>query len=171
MKKIAERLWVGTDDSYTHLITDAVGEFPTGANGWCIVHAAREPYHREFVGYRGKGAPKESPEYLYAQRGKRLALNLFDTDDVNYVNDKLMEVAVSWARTALQISQDNVLIHCNKGLSRGPTLAMLVMARDLSNDYQTARGEFEKVYPEYNPMQGLQDYARLNWSKYHEGIT
>lgn len=162
MIEVTKRLFVGSDNDWKTL------RDVSSLDNWTVVHAARDPYHREFLGYKTRGAPKDSPEYLYAQRGKRLALNIFDTDDVNYVNPQLMSVANSYIRTALRISNDNVLVHCNEGKSRGPTIAMCAIADKLSPDYPTARKMFEELYTEYKPMRGLEDFAKLYWHAYYE---
>lgn len=161
MIKIHDRLWVGSDDDYTPAIDPY---------NWTVVHAARDPWHRMFVGYTGRGAPKESPEYLFAQRGKCLALNLFDTDDLKYVNPEIMRVAVNFVHGAHKTSQDNILIHCNKGQSRGPTIGMLCIANELGDNFAVAKALFEGIYPAYKPMHGFEDFARINWRQYYENI-
>lgn len=68
MKEVHKNLWVGDQSDW--LIIEP------NSRDWMVLHAAKEPWHREFVGYSGRGAPKDSPEYLWALRGNRLALNL-----------------------------------------------------------------------------------------------
>lgn len=169
MIKIGNRLWVGSDEDFT-LLQYNLGMDDTPGQ-WTIVHAARDPWHRQFVGYTTRGAPKDSPEYLYAQRGNRLAMNIFDTPDVNYVNPQMMAVAVRFIQAALMVDSNmNVLVHCNEGKSRGPTVGMLAIAQDLQiPDYYAARKVFDELYPKYKPMAGLEDFARLHWSEYCEG--
>jgi len=48
--------------------------------GWAVVHACKEPYHRQALGYRVRGAPKDHPEYLVARRGNRLILNIVEDE-------------------------------------------------------------------------------------------
>jgi predicted protein tyrosine phosphatase len=61
-----------------------------------------------------------------------------------------------------------LLIHCNQGESRAPSLAMLFMAKGLSAinnvSYESARSEFEKLYPRYNPGKGIETYFSRNWA-------
>ncbi len=69
-------LYIGTEQDYDRRVK--------GMPGWMVVHACKEPYHRQLLGYKGRGAPKDHPEYLLARRGDRLYLNLVDTDDPAY---------------------------------------------------------------------------------------
>src|SRR5690349_410004 len=109
-----------------------------------ILHAAKEPWHREMVGYITRGAPKESPEYLYAVRNyySEMSLNLVDVDDPAYVSKDLMDAAINFVNYH-RCKQRNVFIHCNQGLSRGPTVGMLVIAPLLHPEYERAREQFK----------------------------
>ena len=54
MKEIIHNLYIGSQDDYEQVVKYEVG--------WRIIHACKEPYHRNALGYKGQGAPKESPE-------------------------------------------------------------------------------------------------------------
>lgn len=139
-----------------------------GQSGWFVVHACKEPYHRQALGYRGRAAAKDHPEYLIARRPGRLILNLIDADDVNYVPSEIIDAAVS--DIYQNIGSRKILVHCNQGLSRAPTIAFLYMLKrsdvfqrkKLSDDLQ----DFLKIYPLYAPAQGMANYVKLNWSRY-----
>lgn len=45
-----------------------------GQAGWFFIHACKEPYHRQALGYTGRAAAKTHPEYLIARRNGRLIL-------------------------------------------------------------------------------------------------
>ncbi len=53
--------------------------------GWYVVHACKEPYHRQALGYTGRAVSNTHPEYLIARRGNRLILNMVDADDPSYI--------------------------------------------------------------------------------------
>ena len=72
MKKVHENLYVGSTEDYQHL--------PTPSK-WYVIHACKEPFHRQALGYSGRAAPKNHPEYLIARREGRLILNLIDCYD------------------------------------------------------------------------------------------
>lgn len=133
-----------------------------------ILHAAKEPWHRKFVGYVSRGAPKESPEYLYAIRYEysEMALNLVDVDDPAYVNKDLMDAAVNFVNYH-RCKHRNVFIHCNQGLSRAPTVGMLVVAPSLHPDFYESVKMFKELCPDWTPKDGVYKFAEENWSHYY----
>lgn len=64
--------------------------------------------------------------------------------------------------------EQQVLIHCNKGQSRSPALAMLYLAKRTSEisdrSYGDARQEFQDFYPRFQPDRGVDAYLRDYWS-------
>jgi len=140
-----------------------------GRPGWSVVHACKEPYHRQLLGYSGRGAPKDHPEYLWAERGDRLYLNLVDAPDPVYIPKELIDRAVVWIHEALA-GGSKVLVHCNQGESRSPTIALLHMAKYTEQFAEMpeadAEAVFRAIYPRYNPGQGMRGFMVNNWSRY-----
>jgi hypothetical protein len=136
--------------------------------GWFFVHACKEPYHRQALGYSGRAASKDHPEYLIARRDGRLILNLVDVADVNYVAAEIVDSALESISDHLGYSK--VLVHCNQGQSRSPSIALLYLSRytDLfaGMDVEDAVAAFRALYPPYAPARGMADYVRLNWDRY-----
>src|SRR5471032_2821911 len=93
-----------------------------GQSGWYVIHACKEPYHRQALGYTGRGAPKNHPEYLIAPRDGRLILNLVDVDNVAYIPAEIIDAAL--AAIHQNITSSKVLVHCNQGMSRSPAIAL-----------------------------------------------
>jgi len=62
-----------------------------------------------------------------------------------------------------------VLIHCNLGNSRSPSLALLYMAKRAKviwdESYPAAVQDFRPVFPGYHPGLGIQIYLSRNWSQ------
>lgn len=62
--------------------------------------------------------------------------------------------------------EKKILIHCDQGLSRSPTVGLLYLAKRLKiiedESYGLARDDFLKIYPYYNPS-GVTDYVSLRW--------
>lgn len=134
--------------------------------GWAVVHCAKEPYHRAAVGYRGRSCDKSHPEYLVARRGDRLALNLVDVDDPTYVSADVIRPALAFIHEQRQAGR-KVLVHCNQGLSRGPTVAMMYLgSREmLPSLFDAALEQFKAAYyPRHSPAGGIIGFARANWS-------
>ncbi len=135
---------------------------------WFIIHACKEPYHRDALGYMGRAASKDNPEYLIAKRPGRLVLNLVDAPDVAYIPDEIIDRALE---TILgEIGTTKILVHCNQGMSRSPTIALLYLAKFTTRfsglKFSDAIAAFKEIYSPYNPGQGMADYARINWSRY-----
>lgn len=163
MHLIAHKLWVGSKADFDDI--DACG------TSWHVVHAARDPWHREALGYTGRGAPKDHPEYLWARRGRRLMLNLVDAADPKYIGVELVDEAMRFIDEALgecapKDCPDAVLICCNQGQSRGPTIGMLYLAPGLSAVFEEAEEAYRLLCPSYAPGDGMRSFAHANWVLY-----
>jgi hypothetical protein len=163
MIEIAPDVMVGSADEY-HEVAARLAE-----NGieFVVVHAAKEPWHRDALGYTGRAAPKDHPEYLVAVREGELCLNLIDADDPAYIPRALIDHAVRYIRDALDQGLQ-VLIHCNQGHSRGPVLAMLAVAGEIFGplSFEEAETAFRLLYPPYDPKDGMRQFAINNWDRY-----
>lgn len=158
MIEVAPNLFVGDQNDYEAIRLE---------NGWQVVHCAKDPWHRQALGYSGRGAPKDHPEYLYARRGARLALNLIDAEDPAYIPKEIIDVAVQFIKAR---ATGKLLTHCNQGASRSPTIAMLAIAPSLSADFLTAEETFSsELYPPYMPKSGMRGFAEAHWAEYHGG--
>lgn len=133
--------------------------------GWFIISAAKEPWHRAALGYTGVAAPKDHAEYLMASRPGKLILNLVDALDPAYVSDTIVDMAL--ATIDAMRPEAKVLVHCNQGISRSPTLALLYMARHTDRfagmDFDRSVEQFRAIYPSYAPARGMASYAKSHW--------
>lgn len=93
MIKIHKNLFVGAETDEQQL---------RGQKGWFFIHACKEPYHRNALGYLGRGAPKDHAEYLIAHREGRLILNLVDTPDVKYIDPSIIDAAIETIHQHIQ---------------------------------------------------------------------
>lgn len=137
-------------------------------NDWFIIHACKEPYHRQALGYSGRAAPKNHPEYLIAKRENRLILNLIDADNPNYIPKRIIDEAVDTIHEKLKTNK--VLVHCNQGMSRSPTIALLYLLKHTDvlpkASLQEALNKFRELYPAYAPAQGVGLFAQKYWQEY-----
>ena len=164
MIEVYNNLYVGSQFDYESSV-----RFQTG---WAIVHACKEPYHREALGYKTNGAPKDHPEYLIAKRGNRLILNLVDVEKVDYIAHGIIDEALTFIDANLNNSL-KVLVHCNQGMSRSAGIAMLFLASNgefLNKNFDEALAEFKILYPSCNLSRGVFDYVKSNWIKYNRNI-
>lgn len=161
MIEVYSHLYVGNESDYENKV-----KFQSG---WSIVHACKEPYHRQAIGYSGRAAPKTHPEYLIAQRENRLILNLIDVDNVAYIPKEIIDSALDFINAALEMGS-KVLIHCNQGYSRSPSIAFLYLASigEYSGvSIEEAEVKFRSKYPEYQPAKGMRDFIMVNWKHYN----
>jgi len=153
MKLLYDRLYVGTED-----------ECVTYKDGWAIIHACKSPCHQRAVGYK-KSLPNTHPYYLTYREGNNLYLNMIDPPGPLF----MMPTFTNFLEFAKENwnSGKTLFIHCNKGESRAPSLALLFLAKYLSKisneSYDRAKLEFMRLYPEYMPGQGIQTYLRTHW--------
>lgn len=130
-----------------------------------VVHACKSPCHQKAVGYRGK-LPPDHPHYLVLERRNDLFLNMIDPDRPLFM-PPLFERSLGFIEKHIKIRK--VLIHCNLGNSRSPSLALLYMAkraRVISDEsYPAAMKDFRSIFPEYQPGLGIQIYLSQNWNQ------
>lgn len=157
MIKVSKNLFVGElrDCSSTH------GSF-------FVVHACKDPCHRNAVGYTRRLNPSH-PNYLIKESNTDLFLNIVDMPQLS------MEFAQPIFSRAMDFISSNilkcpVLIHCNLGESRAPSIALIYMAKHglLKNieNYDSAAEEFSLLYPKYAPGRGVLLLLRDNWKTF-----
>lgn len=154
-----KNLFVGDQSDYEKIVKFR--------DDFSVVHACKDPYHRKLLGYSGRGAPKNHPEYLVARRENRLILNLIDTNNPDYIPEEIIFKAVNFIEEELSYGK-KVLVHCNQGESRGPGIGIICFARNKGYSdlpYTSVRKEFEKIYPMYNPSLGVSRFLELHWEK------
>lgn len=155
MKEIYPNLFIGSEDDYKFLSYNL--------DGWYIIHACKEPYHRNALGYTGRAAPKDHPEYLMAERGDHLILNLVDAPDPLFIPKEIIDKALDAIND--RVPDRKVLVHCNQGMSRSAVIGMLYLRSKglLPDDFMEAERKFLEIYPFYTPNNGMRMYALNNW--------
>ncbi len=161
MVEIHPNIHVGDEEDYYSIANKS--------DGWAVVHACKDPFHRKALGYTGRAASKEHPEYLVARRGDRLMLNIIDVSNPAFFATKMIYAAMDFIDEALSKGR-KVLIHCNQGESRGPSLALLYMAARLDvltkDSYELAEQSFREMYPRFKPGRGIREHLKQNWVDY-----
>jgi predicted protein tyrosine phosphatase len=161
MIEVHPRLFIGTELDYESQVRLQ--------GGWWVVHACKEPYHRQLLGYASRAAPKTHPEYLFARREKKLFLNLVDVDDPNYIPKEIMDEALAFIDDGMR-SGDRLLVHCNQGESRSPSIGLLYLAARANSissaSLPEAEADFRRIYPHYNPKAGMRGFLLRYWSDY-----
>ena len=158
MKEIYPSLWIGSAEDFKAVIESA------DSIDWAIVHAAKEPWHREAVGYSSKGAP-EGPERLVARRGRRLALNLVDSVEVLFGGIVPMIAGAEFITE--HVYKREVLVHCNQGVSRAPSLGLFWLHWHadpyIRLSFDAAELAFQGIYQDYAPSDGIRQLIKEYW--------
>jgi hypothetical protein len=96
-----------------------------GFNGLAVVHACKSPCHQEAVGYRGN-LPPDARSYLALETEHNLYLNLIDPPTPLFQVDSFRHFR-DFAVSKYVEGGHRLLIHCNQGQSRAPSLALLFL--------------------------------------------
>jgi protein-tyrosine phosphatase len=151
MKEVFSNLWVGSDKDVPQ----------ANQKRYAIIHACKDGdySHRAVLKYKERSAPTGS-EYLFAKRPDNLYLNLIDTDDPGFVPREVIDAALVFIKENLDKNRP-VLVHCNAGQSRAPTIAFLYLYSigKLPAEHHKAIRTFRQLYPDYEPSIGLKLYA------------
>ncbi len=122
------------------------------------------PTHKTIVGWEGRGCNKDNPYYLFKEEQEYIALNLVDTDDEKYINDKLINRVLLFIDKNLK-QGEKVFIYCSKGESRSPSIALMyLLEKNLIEKNSEVFEMFKKeMYNYYNPKKGFVDYISNRW--------
>lgn len=133
-----------------------------------VVHAAKDPCHRGVCGYDTKSRlPSDHPHYLSKRVGNALVLNMIDPSTPLF-SVPLFTAALDFLWEAHVMGQP-AAVHCNRGASRAPSIALLHMAKRsklLPDDsFAVARSVFETMLPPdtYQPGKGISIFLEQSW--------
>jgi hypothetical protein len=153
MIEVYSNLFVGDDRSC----------FYSEKSEWAVVHACKIPCHQKAVGYTGSLSPNH-PYYLIYEKPNHLFLNIIDPPCPMFPS-QLFTKSLDFIDN--HIKERKVLVHCNNGLSRAPSIALLFLAKRIeriNNDsFKQAAIDFKKLYPYYQPGRGIAIYLHQNW--------
>jgi predicted protein tyrosine phosphatase len=157
MIQLTDHLAFGPERICTHDTTGTVA----------VVHACKEPCHRRAVGYATRTIPSNHPHYLVKQADYHLYLNLIDPPQPLFMMPSFVAFL---AFVDQHIADRRVLIHCNQGESRAPSLALLYLAKRTdrlpAGSYPQAAEAFRaSMFPGYNPGRGIQTWLTQRWSE------
>lgn len=176
MKEIFPNLYCGSEQDFYRSLLCTDGPVKSEMEllmcmpeGWAVVHACKEPFHRMALQYTGRGCPKEHPEYLWSERmGNRLALNIVDAPKPEFFDKSMIDKALDFIDEKLKAGM-KVLVHCNLGESRSPSLCLLYLIKQgiiKGNTFSDCEIEFMNLYPEYKPGLGIYGFMKDHWREY-----
>ena len=155
-------IFVGDDEDYSSVKDVAHGVF---------LHCAKHPYHCKMVGYSGNLKPNHT-NYACIRKENRMALNLVDMDTFD---EKYLPHYKTMLSKAFHFLDDHVLnwrsvlINCNQGVSRGPTIGMMYVARLGAwgfVDFKETVERFRNIYPKYEPSLSMSSIAENLWNEF-----
>ena len=166
MTEVHPKLYVGWSYAYENAVRHL--------DDWYVVHACKEPYHRNAVGYEGGDPPPDHFERLFARRGNRLMLNLVDAAASIDIPRAVFDAALDFIHEGLTAGR-HVLVHCEMGISRSPSIALLYLARYTGRiavgTFQEAEPLFAAIYPDYNPGPAIRLFMTRHWKDYARPST
>lgn len=131
---------------------------------------AKNPYHQWMVGYV-KNCSKDHPEYLVARRPKdrMMALNMVDAPKPEFFSDEMIMAGIDFIENELAQGHDVVVV-CNQGESRSPTMCLMYMMVHGDFDKSKTFDEVCDIYRvmtnyEWNPNMGIFKYCQNLWEK------
>jgi len=149
---------------YPNLYVGGGTDCQHGTEEMAVVHATKV-CHRRVLQYVGHLASIH-PNYLALRDNEDLYMNLIDPK-LPLFKKESFKIFMKFANEQLALDNRTLMIHCSSGLSRAPSLAM-VLYKHLegfdSYDYDFCRRGFERLYPAYDPGAGIECFMRQEWS-------
>lgn len=155
MEQIIKGIWLGDDDDVPE------GRRRHYARLACCKYGPDG--HKDMLGYETPGAP-QGKEYLSAREGDWMALNLLDLDDPTLIPDEVIDTGLRFIKEMYDKGK-NILIHCNRGHSRGPTMTLMFLRTigEMPETFLVAEKKFRTLYRKYDPGVGMRSHARERW--------
>lgn len=147
----------------------ALSDCVPGTADHLVIHACKAPCHKRRVGYATTVA-RDHPQYLFVDDEWELFLNLIDP------RIPLFRPESFWAiRAFLKRHGDHspVLIHCNQGESRAPTVALLCAQwrhHGTWDSWGHAKEAMTARYPRFHPGAGLDRFMEDQWTTFTKGV-
>ena len=130
---------------------------------WAVVNTSKS-VHSEILGRMNQ----DNPNYLVFEDDNFLSINWVDGNSNMFewtgvpVFIKSLDFIDKWDK------HRDVLINCDKGQSRSPTVALLYLAKRIhlipDESFEDAKEVFQTIYPSYAPN-GIADYVSNNWDQ------
>ena len=133
---------------------------------WAVVNTAKT-VHIDAKGW-SNAPPRDHAHYLAFEEGQFLSFNWVDGPARMY--DWSGSAAFVRALDFIDVwyPSKEILINCDLGQSRSPTIALLYLAKRLhlipDSSFATARPEFQALYPVYAPS-GIADFVSAHWTE------
>lgn len=155
----------------SHLYIGGMNDLMGLNENWSVAHVCKTA-HKKRLGY-SKALPPKHPHYVMFEKDKHLYVNWVDTDNPKYFDwprgagiGNMVRV-LDFIEKELAAGQ-NMLIHCDQGISRSPSVGMVYLAKRLQSLpvlFDDAKQAFIEIYPHYQPKAGINGFLQANWEK------
>jgi hypothetical protein len=141
-----------------------------------ILHCAKDPWYiesrrRVFQRNWDGTCPKlQCNDTVIQIQYNEMALNMVDAEHPKYFSDEMVNAGLDFI-TERFAEGDAVLCHCNMGVSRSPSIAMLWMFEHgfLDNEFRYAVPQFKDLYKNWMPANGVWQYVKARCEKSNNG--
>lgn len=120
--------------------------------------------HQQTLGYHTLAAP-QGKNYLSVKTDNRIAINIIDMEDPNFIPWDCILAALKYAKKEMD-NGNNVLIACNSGHSRGPTTGLMFLRAigQMPHNFVGSERIYRTLYRNYDPGMGMRQVARSHWA-------
>ena len=118
------------------------------------LHCAKDPWYQQAY------IPAILPNVKRISYNE-MALNMVDANTIMYFPDQMINAGLDFITERLA-EGDPILVHCNMGLSRSPSMVFIWMFEHgfLDDKFRYAMPQFKELYPSYCPGNGIYAYVK-----------
>ena len=119
-----------------------------------VLHCAKDPWYVQAI-----YVPPIIPNVKRIKYNE-MALNMIDAHLPKFFSDEMVNAGLEFITERL--AEEPILVHCNMGLSRSPSMVFLWMFEHgfLDDEFRYAMPQFKELYPSYCPANGIWQYLK-----------
>lgn len=124
--------------------------------GSSVLRCAKDPWYVEAAKFYRQMAPN-----VIRKSPNEMILNMVDAEHPKYFSDIMVDAGLNFI-TERFAEGDAILLHCNMGISRSPSMAFLWLYEHgfLDDEFRYAVPQFKKIYKDWAPANGIWQYLK-----------
>jgi len=126
-------------------------------NDFNIIHAAKDPFHKNLEGYHGTKCPQDKYYYEDMSQASLCIIDFPKAFQWEWFPEDMLSSTMKFIDKSFEENK-KVFIHCNQGLSRAPSIAfMYLVSRGLMKEdtFESNLNYFYELYPDYKPADAI----------------
>lgn len=169
MVEIDDTFVIGPQHAYEQYNRNVINKGLDDGRGYLVIHACKEPAHRDRVGYTTPSAPKGKDYFFVMDEDKErnrtdLYLNLIDGRSISYMPNEIFTKALQAIYQAINNGNGKkVVVYCNKGESRSAGIVLLFFIMSNRDSVMDKFGDLDEIieyfkknyYPYINLGKGM----------------